>query len=195
MNEIKTDIVIIGAGIAGIWLTNVLKNMGFDCVLLENDAIGSGQTISSQGMLHSGVKYALQGKVTADTLAIKDAPFLWQQALSNNSQIKLTTNCVLADGQYLWSNGKLSTNIANFFVSKVLQSNVSKIEPSSFPEPFNNNKFNGSLYKLQETILNMPNTLQELYKPIMGNTIKINTIEVQQEAIKDIINKLLIDIN
>lgn len=195
MNEIKTDIVIIGAGIAGIWLTNVLKSMGFNCILLENYAIGSGQTINSQGMLHSGVKYALQGKVTADTLAIKDAPFLWQQALSKNSQIKLTTNCVLADGQYLWSNGKLSTNIANFFVSKVLQSNVSKIEPNNFPEPFNNNKFNGSLYKLHETILNVPNTLQELCNPIMDNIIKINTIEVQQEATQDIINKLLIDIN
>lgn len=194
MPEIKTDIVIIGAGIAGLWLTNALCTMGFNCILLENNAIGAHQTINSQGMLHSGVKYALQGTVTQDTQAIKNAPFLWQQALLNNIAIKLTKDCILANCQYLWSNNQLSSKIANFFVSKVLQSMVDKVEQNNFPEPFTNPQFNGSIYKLNETVLNLQNTLQELFNPIKDICIKINSIDFELEQNSDSIRKLFLDI-
>lgn len=193
MIEIKTDIVVIGAGIAGLWLTNILQTAGFNCILLENNAIGSGQTINSQGMLHSGIKYALQGTVTAETKAIKDAPFLWQQALANNSSIKLSENCILANCQYLWSNGNLSSNIANFFVSKVLQSSVNKVDQNNFPEPFITDKFNGSIYRLNETVLNLTTTLQELLRPIHDSSIKIDSICIESEQQSNV-NKCFIDI-
>ena len=194
MVEIKTDLVIVGAGVAGLWLTNLLKTMGYNCILLENNAVGSKQTINSQGMLHSGVKYALQGTVTADTKAIKDAPFLWQQALLNNSPIKLTKNCILADHQLLWSNNKLYSKDANFFVSKVLQSTVTQLMPDNFPEPFVTNKFNGSIYKLNETVLNLSNTLQELLDPIKEICIKTNSINLELELNDDSISKFSVDI-
>jgi len=48
------DIVIIGAGIAGLWAHYVLRSRGYNCLLLESKAIGAGQTLASQGIIHSG---------------------------------------------------------------------------------------------------------------------------------------------
>ena len=195
MNNLKSDVVIIGAGIAGIWLTNLLKNAGFSSILLEKNAIGSNQTINSQGMLHSGVKYSLQGTLTGDTKAIKNAPFLWQQALSNKLAVKLTENCILSNYQYLWSTGNLATKVANFFVSKLLQSSVSALSGNQFTEPFNNSMFKGHLYKLHETVLNMAITLQELFNPIADHTIKIDDVEFKLAANDKSIDHCLIKVN
>lgn len=180
---INTDIVVVGAGIAGLWLANVLKNSGLDCVVLESDAIGSKQTINSQGMLHSGVKYALQGKVTSDMQAISDsqALFLWQQAFSGQGIVKLTEQCKLTDHQYLWSNSRLSSKIANFFVSNLLKSHVEKINKTdpAYPQIFNNELFNGSIYKLFETVLDLSVLLRELSTNIHNYFIKIDSLDLE----------------
>ena len=60
-NTLSTDVVIIGAGIAGLWLHHRLNKMGFHALLLENKSIGNAQTLSSQGIIHGGSKYALNG--------------------------------------------------------------------------------------------------------------------------------------
>ena len=78
---ITTDVVIIGAGIAGLWLHNRLNNMGFHALLLENNTIGNAQTLSSQGIIHGGTKYALNGILSKATQAIGAMPARWQACL------------------------------------------------------------------------------------------------------------------
>ena len=85
--DLKTDIAIIGGGIAGVWVLNLLRARGVDCMLFERDALGSGQTIASQGMIHGGIKYALGGALTGSSEAIaiatsrhprfKNMAFVW----------------------------------------------------------------------------------------------------------------------
>ena len=58
-NRIRVDVVIVGGGIAGLWLLNLLRSRGYGAVLIERSAFGDGQTICSQGMIHGGLKYAL----------------------------------------------------------------------------------------------------------------------------------------
>lgn len=58
--NLKTQVAIFGGGVAGLWLLNRLRQKNIDCVLIENKELGGGQTIYSQGIIHSGVKYALQ---------------------------------------------------------------------------------------------------------------------------------------
>ncbi len=196
IKTINTEIVVIGAGIAGLWLTNVLKNNGIDCILLESDAIGAKQTINSQGMLHSGVKYALQGKVTSEMQSISDseALLLWQQAFNGQSIIKLTANCKLIDHQYLWSNSNLSSKVANFFVSNLLKSKVEKINVENYPQIFKNTKFTGSIYKLYETVLNLPIVLQELFGNVYKNCLKIDGIDLELIKNDSEISKFFINI-
>ena len=61
-NTVKVDTVIAGGGIAGLWLLNVLRSKGYSAVLLEAGSLGGAQTLSSQGIIHGGMKYALGGR-------------------------------------------------------------------------------------------------------------------------------------
>ena len=68
------DAIILGGGIAGLWLLSLLRNQGFEAILLEKESLGSGQTFASQGMIHGGIKYSLAGAMTGASESIADMP-------------------------------------------------------------------------------------------------------------------------
>ena len=111
---LNTDIVIIGGGIAGLWLLNRLRQKNYSVILLESEALGAGQTGLSQGIIHGGMKYALQGKITSATEAIADMPTVWKQCLAGTGEIDLTKVPILSKQQYLWSHGTLTGMLAGF---------------------------------------------------------------------------------
>src|SRR3990167_10670739 len=84
---VAADIVIFGGGIAGLWLLNRLRQAGFSVILLESGYLGGGQTHKAQGILHGGMKYALQGAFTRDAQAIADMPEIWKQCLQGKGEI------------------------------------------------------------------------------------------------------------
>jgi glycerol-3-phosphate dehydrogenase len=55
------DVLVIGGGVCGLWALHALLDAGYDAWLLERSALGDGQTIASQGILHAGAKYRLPG--------------------------------------------------------------------------------------------------------------------------------------
>lgn len=73
-SELSTDIVIVGAGVAGLWLNARLRALGYSTVLVENARLGGGQTFKAQGIIHGGAKYALHGALTGASEAIADMP-------------------------------------------------------------------------------------------------------------------------
>ena len=56
---LSTDILIVGGGIAGLWLNARLRRAGYATVLVESASLGGGQSVKSQGIIHGGAKYAL----------------------------------------------------------------------------------------------------------------------------------------
>ena len=46
---IKLDALVIGGGVTGLWTLDRLVAAGHDTVLVEQDALGQGQTICAQG--------------------------------------------------------------------------------------------------------------------------------------------------
>ena len=70
---LETDICILGGGIAGLWLNARLRAEGYSTLLIERQALGGGQSSKSQGIIHGGTKYALQGKLTGAAEAIADS--------------------------------------------------------------------------------------------------------------------------
>ena len=86
----KPDIVIFGSGIAGLWLFNHLKAAGYDALLLESEAIAGGQSIASQGIIHSGLKYAFAGKINKLAQSISAMPDLWRAALQGDGVVDLS---------------------------------------------------------------------------------------------------------
>ena len=74
MSKYTTQIAIVGGGICGLWLLNILRGKGYDAWLFEKDTLGGAQTLASQGMIHGGLKYALGGFTTPSSESIARMP-------------------------------------------------------------------------------------------------------------------------
>ena len=183
-NTIQTDIAIIGGGIAGLWLLNRLRDQGFCAILFESDAIGAGQTGVAQGIIHGGMKYALQGKITGATEAISDMPTVWKNCLAGNGEMDLSHVSILSKKQYLWSHGTLTGMLAGFFAGLALKSQLTALEPHAFPDIFKNPQFKGQVYELDEIVLDVQTLLKELTKRHQEFIFKIepNKQSVQMNA-------------
>lgn len=173
---VETDIVIIGGGIAGLWLLNRLRQMGYSVILLELKALGAGQTNKSQGIIHGGVKYALQGMMTVASHSIADMPKIWDDCLRGRGEIDLSQVPVLSAHQYLWSTGSLASKIAGFFAGMALKGNVQEVQPNDYPEIFKNPQFKGQVYSLDEIVVDVLAVVRELVKPNQDAIFKIDPI-------------------
>ncbi len=111
---IKLDVVIFGGGVAGLWALNRLRKAGYQAILLENRALGSGQTMKSQGIIHGGLKYALTGFLNASANAVEAMPKRWKECLAGRGEIDLASVHRLSDEQLLWSTGSLISEMASF---------------------------------------------------------------------------------
>ena len=175
--NINSNIVIVGGGVAGLWLANLCKNLNYDFILLEKNQLGSGQTIQSQGIIHGGLKYALGGKLSDSSESIRNMPAIWQACLENKGQIPLNQVKVLSNNQFLWSTGVLD-NMSNFFASKNLSSRVTKLSRAYYPSILQTKDFVGSVYKLEELVLDIQSVLHTLAKNVEHNLAKIDAIQV-----------------
>lgn len=173
---VETDIVILGGGIAGLWLLNRLRQLGFSAILLESQALGGGQTGKSQGIIHGGMKYALQGVLTNATTTIADMPTVWQQCLQGRGDINLADVAVLSKNQYLWTTDKFFGKISAFFASQLLKEKVTELNQEAYPGIFRHPQFKGQVYSLEEMVLDIPSLIRELVKPNQDIIFKINPV-------------------
>lgn len=169
----KLDIIIFGAGIAGLWTLARLRQQGYNAILLENTAIGAGQTIKSQGIIHGGLKYALTGQLNAAATSLHDMPTLWQQCLQGTGEIDLSAVKILAAGQYMWSANKVTGGVATLFASSALKSLVTAVPKASWPTAIKNATIASKLYQLQEPVLDVPSLLQAIATPLLPYCFKV----------------------
>lgn len=105
------DVVILGGGAAGLWLLDDLRRAGFAAVLLESDALGAGQTVASQGIIHGGLKYTLDGLLSASATSIREMPTIWRRCLAGELNPDLSGTRLRAEFCYLWRTTTLSSKI------------------------------------------------------------------------------------
>lgn len=100
----RIDVLVVGGGIAGLWTLHVLLARGYDAHLVESDALGAGQSVKSQGIVHGGGKYALRSVGDLDAMrAIRDMPERWRlHHGGNRSDPDLRAARLLSDGCWLW---------------------------------------------------------------------------------------------
>lgn len=162
MGQVKTDIAIFGGGIAGLWILARLRRAGYSALLFESKALGGIQTIASQGIIHGGAKYALSGNLTESARSIGDMPRVWRACLEGKGELDLRQVRVLSEYQYLWSTTGLISRMAGFFAGKAMRSRMTQIELKDRPQPFDHPDFDGSLYRLEEQVLDVVSLVSEL---------------------------------
>lgn len=159
--QAERDIVILGGGIAGLWLLNRLRTAGYSAVLLEREALGLGQSIASQGMIHGGMKYALGGALTGASESIADMPAYWQRCLRGDGDVDLRGTNVLSEAYYMWPRNSVRSRLNAFFGSKAVRGKVDAVPEALYPDFFKG-RIRGPLYRLQDLVLDVPSLLATL---------------------------------
>lgn len=176
-NVAEADVVIVGGGIAGLWLLNRLRQLGYSAILLEAKSLGGGQTHKSQGIIHGGMKYALQGSLTNATTSISDMPKVWEECLQGKGILDLSRVPILSDQQYLWSTDAIASKITGFFASVMLKNQIEKLPKENFPDIFKHENFKGSVYSLKEIVIDVNVLVRELVKPNQDAIFKIDALK------------------
>ncbi|NIP13808.1 MAG: FAD-dependent oxidoreductase [Pseudomonadales bacterium] len=166
--DVQTDAIIVGGGIAGLWLANVLRLRGYRVVVLEQDRLGAGQTLASQGMIHGGLKYALRGQLTRASEAIATMPDRWRSCLDGKGDVDLSALAPLAERYYLFADASGLGKLTGFFASRSLRGRIERIEPPSYPPVFKAPGFQGVVYGLNDFVLDTAALLSQLSETLKG---------------------------
>ena len=149
--SIQADVVIVGGGIAGLWLLDELTRNGYAALLIEKRALGAGQTIASQGIIHGGLKYMFDGILNSSARAIADMPPLWRAALAGEGQPDLSGTTVLSDCCHIWGTGSLKSRLFVKGSTLALRAAPETVDRSQAPAPLAN--IHGTLLRVPEQVL------------------------------------------
>ncbi len=189
--SLNADITLIGGGVAGLWTQRLLEQSGYSTLLVDKNALGSGQTLASQGMIHGGQRYSLLGHLTEHTKKIAAMPGQWDSCLENRSFPHLKGVASLSQKQHLWSPGGLLSNAASFFASKALQNQARLLKESEWPSVFKaNHSFSGKVYELSERVIDVSSLVSFCHAQNKAQTLKGYPVDFQQE--KNSISSLVV---
>ncbi|HQA25185.1 MAG TPA: FAD-dependent oxidoreductase [Candidatus Competibacteraceae bacterium] len=162
---LPVDILIVGGGIAGLWLLARLRARGYGALLVESDRLGSGQTLCSQGIIHGGAKYSLHGQLSDSAQTIAGMPTRWRDCLAGRADVDLRGARLLAEHQYLWATQAPTSRLAAFFASKLMRSRMEKVanrDAVETPPALHHPAFQGAIYRLDEPIVDTASILAAL---------------------------------
>ena len=153
--EIHIDAAILGGGIAGLWLLNLLRGAEYGVALLETRRLGGDQTLASQGLIHGGLKYALGGAATPASKAIAAMPARWRACLAGTGDIDLTPLRPLSDCFHFFSQDGVAGKLTAFLAGKLLQGRARRLRPQEFPAFLPASAFTdrGVVYRLDDFVL------------------------------------------
>ncbi len=171
------DIAIIGGGVAGLWLANRLANTGYSLALFESKALGSDQTVASQGMIHGGMKYTLSGTLTGASEAIAEMPRHWRACLCGEGDVDLRNTRILSDHFFMWSSETMTSRLTTFLASKLTRGRVEPVADDKRPPLLRNNHFSGSLYRLEDLVLDVPSLVTNL-----ANNLPSRVFQVEENS-------------
>lgn len=170
------DVIIVGGGVAGLWVLNLVRQAGYSAILLESDTLGGGQTVKAQGIIHGGMKYALQGLLTREASTLATIPTLWKEHLKGKTNLNLSQVSILSPAHYLWSPSVFTAKFTGLLASTTLNSKVTALPKSDYPSIFCHTAFKGEVYALDEMVIDVPSLIRELVKNNTDAVFKIDPL-------------------
>lgn len=127
--------------------------------------IGGGQTIASQGIIHSGLKYAFAGKINKLAQSISAMPDLWRSALKGDGEVDLSRARYSAESQYLLIPGGFMGGLVTLVTKQALGNNVHEIPKDQWPDSILASGFKGTVVFMDEPVLDVASVIRALAEP------------------------------
>jgi len=162
LDGLAVDVAVFGGGVAGMWLLDELLRAGYDAVLIEKHALGQGQTVCAQGIIHSGLKYTLKGGMTGSAQAIREMPALWRRCLAGNAQPDLSGTRIRSDSCLLWRTQSLTSKLGMVGARAGLKVKPVKLTGEDVPEALR--RCPGGVFRLDEQVIAPETMLAVLFE-------------------------------
>ncbi len=162
----------MGGGIAGLWALRRLVASGYDAYLLEGEAIGAGQTLGAQGILHGGVKYGLDGTDREIAALLRAQPQRWLECFAGRGEMDLRSVKVNAPHQHLWAADSWLARAGATVAVRAMQGEVRKLETREWPEALRAGGHRGAVYELAETVVDVKSVCAALAKPVRERVLR-----------------------
>lgn len=169
---LPVDALVFGGGVAGLWVMDEVRRRGLSALLVERHALGAGQTIACQGIIHGGIKYTLAGALTPSAKAIRGMPDLWRACLEGRRDPDLREAHVHSACCYLWRTESLSSALGMIGARFGLRSDVERVERAHRPEALAGCP--GDVFRVSEPVLEVPSMIRAMAKPFASTLVRID---------------------
>lgn len=170
--NLDVDVVILGGGCAGLWLLDDLRRLGMRVLLLEAGQLGGAQTTASQGILHGGVKYLLNGLRSASASSIRDMPARWRGSLAGKLEPDLSATRLRSRSCYLWRSDSWQSWAGLLGARAMLEVKPLPLPQSEIPDVLA--KCPGQVFRLDEEVIDTISFSQVLAQRNQGFILKVD---------------------
>lgn len=180
------DALILGGGIAGLWLARRLQLSGYRVVLLESHKLGAGQTLASQGIIHGGLKYALLGQVNETARRIAEVSRDWLAAIEGKGDIDLRGTKVFTKAQHMLMPGGLMGTLAGAMGHAVFGGIIRILEKDEWPQSVTDLGFDGQVIDMSEPGIDVRSAIEVLVQQLQGICYQYhpNDLVIQSDAVQ-----------
>jgi len=176
---IELDAIIVGGGVAGLLTLDAIHRNGGAAWLVEREALGCGQTIWSQGIIHGGLKYALGGSASAAARAVSEMPARWRDLLNGAAEPNLSAVQMRAEHCAVWSVGG-ARSVAGLLAAKLaLRTRPQRWPDAERPEPLQGVR--GGVLRIAEPVLEPGSLLQTLGNLHAGRLLRGSITAMQHD--------------
>ena len=149
--QFELDAIIVGGGVAGLLTLDALHRRGVHAWLIERSALGCGQTVWSQGIIHGGLKYALGGAASNAARAVSEMPDRWRAMLAGEAEPNLSAVSMRADACAIWSTGSMASMAGLLGAQLALRSGPTLWPPDQVPKALSDVR--GRVLRVAEPVL------------------------------------------
>ncbi|HVZ93064.1 MAG TPA: FAD-dependent oxidoreductase [Phycisphaerales bacterium] len=180
--DLTTGILILGGGVAGLWILDSLRRAGHDACLVETTALGAGQTGASQGIIHGGLKYTLSGFLSPSAKAIRDMPDLWRECLAGRSTEgpDLSRVALRSPHCYLWRTDSLRSRAGMIGAQLGLRAAALSLELHERPEILRD--VPGTVARVDEPVIDVFSLISELARPHADRLLPADRVEPARDG-------------
>lgn len=181
-----TDIIILGGGVAALSARVALEAAGYSTILVSVGPLGAGQTILSQGILHSGVKYAFSAKAAEAARQLQDAVAHWNAALSPLPRPAgvpdLSRVRVLATRMHLWTQASFLSRFTGALGARAMHSGVRELDRADLPPAFAAAPADIRVWELAERAVDAASLVEALTAAGVGPILGADRVEAVGES-------------